>query len=326
LLQSIKKLIQKINMKKVLLSVSLVITGVFSVKAQQDIQLTQHIFDRLSFNPGFTGIDGKICATGIFRQQWSGFTGSPQTILFNAHGPVNLLRGGVGLSVFHDKIGFFSDTYARLSYSYHLNIPSINGKLGIGLSAGLVSKALNPTWVAIDPVSSDNVIPDAGVSQSTYDIAFGLYYKGPDFYVGLSSTRLTESDLSNMDYNNKRHYHVIAGWEKQLNTDWMINPYTLIKSDIAATQFDIGARVVYGNMVWLGLNYRLKDAIMPMLGYQMPLGGKNMPGMIRIGYSYDITTSQIKQYSNGSHEIMLNYCFNLQKPPTRTVTKTVRFL
>jgi hypothetical protein len=36
--------------------------------------------------------------------------------------------------------------------------------------------------------------------------------------------------------------------------------------------------------------------------------------MLRIGYSYDVTTSKLKNYSSGSHEIMLNYCFMIVKP------------
>jgi hypothetical protein len=32
-------------------------------------------------------------------------------------------------------------------------------------------------------------------------------------------------------------------------------------------------------------------------------------GRFRIGYAYDFTTSKIKQYSSGTHEIMIGYDF-----------------
>ena len=46
---------------------------------QQDYQITHYMFDNLSFNPGSAGMHNDICVTMIGRQQWSGFSGSPQT-------------------------------------------------------------------------------------------------------------------------------------------------------------------------------------------------------------------------------------------------------
>lgn len=312
-------------MRKIILSVSALFIGM-SAFAQQDFQFTQYMYDRLSFNPGFAGIDGKICATGIFRQQWSGFDGSPQTMLLNVHGPVKPLRGGLGLSVFKDKLGQFNDTYARVSYSYHLGLPT-GGTLGIGIAGGIVAKSVTASWLppdGISTISTDNAIPDANVSQTTYDLSLGLYYAGPNYYVGLSSTHLSESDLNTIGYLNKRHYYVIAGynWTLPGSGDWMLKPTIFVKSDAASTQVDISVRAMWKNMVWAGLTYRLQDAIAPIVGYQQPV--KN--GMIKIGYSYDITTSEIKNYSKGSHEIMVNYCFNLDKKPVVQKKKTVRFL
>lgn len=311
-------------MRKIILSISSLFIGVSSF-AQQDFQFTQYMYDRLSFNPGFAGIDGKICATGIFRQQWSGFDGSPQTMLLNVHGPVKAIKGGLGLSVFKDKLGQFNDTYARVSYSYHLGLGG--GILGIGVAGGMVSKSLAFSWLppdGVNTITTDNAIPDNAISQTTYDLSLGLYYAGPNYYVGLSSTHLSESDLSSLGYLNKRHYYVVAGYNYTLpgSGDWMLKPTVLVKSDAASTQVDISLRGMWRNMVWAGISYRLQDAIAPILGYQQPLG----KGMIKIGYSYDITTSEIKNYSNGSHEIMLNYCFNLDPQPKVQRKKTVRFL
>lgn len=86
----------------------------------------------------------------------------------------------------------------------------------------------------------------------------------------------------------------------------------LVKSDATSTQVDLNATFLYNNMVWLGVSYRTEDAIAPMIGYQFKPNDKSM---LRIGYSYNVATSALSNYSSGSHEVMLNYCVLLVKPP-----------
>ncbi len=309
-------------MKKVLLATALLFIGIVGY-GQQDPQFTHFMFDRLSINPGVAGIGNQICATAIYRQQWSGFDGAPQTFLFNAHGPVNALHGGLGLTVFNDQLGFENNTLARLAYSYHTTLGG-PGTLGIGVSGGMVSKSISGTWIAPDGTNgaTDVVIPQGGTSQATYDLGFGVYYKTPDLYVGLSTTHITETDLKDVNVDMARHYYVIGGYNYRINGDFTLKPGVFVKSDAASTQIDLNVSVLYNNMVWLGVTYRMADAIAPMLGYQHDFG----QSMLKIGYSYDVTTSQLKNYSSGSHEIMVNYCFTLEKPDRIQKYKNVRFL
>lgn len=310
-------------MRKILLTATAAFIGI-SAFSQQDPQFSHYMFDRLSINPGYTGIDNKICITGIFREQWAGFEGQPQTFLLNVHGPVKILRGGAGLSYYNDQLGFFKHNVARLSYAYHL--PVGRGLLGMGLSAGIISSALNPTWVAIDPVASDGAIPDASISQTTYDLGFGLYYKTDELYVGLSSTHLSESDLNTLNVKNSRHYYVLAGYDFTINPQLKLRPSTRVESDGTSTQIDLNVNALFllndKSGVWGGLGYRVKDAVVPMFGYQQVMGS----GMLKIGFSYDVTTSEIKDYSSGSIEGMVNYCFTVDKPPVIQKSKNPRFL
>lgn len=291
--------------------------------AQQDVQLTHFTFDRLSINPGFAGSKQAVCATGFFRQQWSGFDKAPTTALFNAHMPLTRAKSGVGLTVISDKLGQETNTIVRGSYAYHLeNIG--NGKLGLGVSLGMVSKALTADWIAIDGVQGDASIPDAGTSAGVLDVSLGAYYYTPKMYVGISSTHLTEGDLTDMNYSVARHYYLMAGYTKDLSSDIDLEPAILVKSDGAATIFDLNVRGIYKDMVWLGVTFRMDDAISPMAGFNY-----NFPdnrNSVKIGYSYDLTTSEIKNHSSGTHEIMLNYCKKLFKPLPKKIYKNVRFL
>ena len=292
--------------------------------AQQDPQFTQYMFDRLSVNPAVAGTGGQLCGTALLRQQWTGFDGAPKTGLLNAHMPINSISSGVGLSIYMDELGQQKSTFARAHYSFHRRFGA--GTFGIGVYVGLGSHTLGRNWLARDPVAEDTAIPTNGQSDSGFDLGAGLYYTAPTFWVGISSTHLPETELEDVSISMARHYFVQAGYEWAIggNKDYVLMPSTLIKSDGTSTQFDLNAMFLYNNMVWLGVSYRTEDAIAPMIGYQHAmLDGRSM---LRIGYSYDVTTSTLSNYSSGSHEVMLNYCVSLVKPPKEEFYRNVRFL
>ncbi len=305
-------------MKRILTIALFALIGSYSF-GQQDAQFSQNMFNKLSVNPGFAGSNDAICATLLYRQQWLGFVpgneGIPKTGLLSIDAPVKLLHGGLGLTVVNDQIGFNSSTGVRLAYAYRMNVGP--GKLGIGLDAGIYSMNMDGIWVSQNP--NDPNIPPAS-SDLKPDFDFGLYYNTTDLYVGLSSTHLAESDLtlSNANYGMARHYYLMGGYNYSLNPTWMLKPSVWIKSDLASTQYDVNLSVLYNNLVWLGASYRMKDAIVAMVGVNV--------GSFKIGYSYDVTTSNVKNYSGGSHEIMLGYCFTPNPTKPLPLNRNVRFL
>ena len=294
--------------------------------AQQDYQITHYMFDNLSFNPGSAGMHNDICVTMIGRQQWSGFTGSPQTALINVQSPVEIVRGGLGLTYISDQLGFEKNNIARLSYSYHLPIGS--GRLGIGASVGVFQKSFDAVWITPDQganhVSSyDGTIPDADANGTVPDINLGLFYKTKLLYFGLSATHLGSFNLENLNVQNVSHYWITSGFNYDLNADIELRPSILIKSDGSSSIMDINVNALYKNMIWGGLSYRIGDEIAPMFGYQHPFSDGSI---LKVGYAYGITTSVIGKYSNGSHDLMLNYCFRIAKPMNVEKSKNPRFL
>ncbi len=309
-------------MKRVLFGLFL-LTLVFTAKAQQDYQFTHYMYDKLSFNPGYAGLNKSICGTIIFREQWSGFDGNPTTALVNVHAPVKMLRGGLGFTYVSDKLGFESNNLARLSYSYHMGLGV--GDLGIGISAGILQKSIQANWITPDgtPAIDDASIAVSGANGLVPDINLGVFYQQNQLYMGISATHLYAPDLTELNISNAKHFWITAGYEYGLGPDLKLRPSILAKSDAASTQLDVNINVLYKDMIWGGVSYRVSDAIAPMVGYQNnDVGG----GTLRIGYAYDVTTSQIKGYSNGSHDIMVNYCFNLEKPKPLQKSKNPRFL
>lgn len=320
-------------MKKTLTTLALAVIAGASF-AQQDAQFSQNMFNKLSINPGFAGTNKAICATALYRQQWVSFPGAPKTGLISIDAFVNPIHGGVGLTVVSDQLGFDKTLIAKLAYSYHLVIGP--GTLGIGLEAGMMQKQLNGTWITPDNgvggETYDASIPDANAAKTVFDLGFGAYYTTDNgMFFGLSSTHLPQTTFSKDSppsttgaladiyrFQNARHYYIMAGYPFQVAQDVKIIPSILAKTDATSTQLDINARVVWRDMVWAGASYRLTDAIVALVGFEY--------NKIRIGYSFDVTTSAIKNYSNNTHEIMIGYCFKPFKPPVPAEHRNVRFL
>jgi len=315
-------------MRKTLTTLAFAVIAGVSV-AQQDAQFSQNMFNKLDINPGYAGTSKSICATALYRQQWVSFPGAPKTGLISIDAYLPPIHGGLGLTVCSDQLGFDKTFIAELAYSYHLVLGP--GVLGIGVNAGMIQKSLNGAWVSTDPYTQDAAIPDSKAATTTYDIGFGLYYTTDNgMFFGISSTHLPQNKLSavtnnpadNYQYDLARHYYVMAGYPFQINQSLKLIPSILAKTDASSTQLDINARAVYTLNptvdIWLGASYRLTDAIVALVGFEY--------NRFKFGYAFDLTTSDIKNYSNNTHEIMLNYCFKPFKNPVPAEHRNVRFL
>ncbi len=316
-------------MKKIFTTLTVALAAFTSVSfAQQDPQFTQFMHNKLIYNPGYAGTSQAICANVLYRQQWVNFPGAPKTGLISIDMPVGSLPLGIGLNVMNDQIGFSKTLFARLALAW--NKPLGAGMLGVGIDGGILQQQFNGNWITPDgPGSPDNAIPgytygnpsntNPNLNALTYDLGFGAYYTIPNkMYVGISSTHLTAQDISagsKVKYSLARHYYLMAGYTFALpNPDHAIQPNIKVKTDAASTQLDVNLTYLYKNTFWFGVSYRMQDAIAPMVGARF-LPNKSL----KVGYSYDVTTSKIKGYSAGTHEIMLGYCF-MPKPKTKVTS------
>ena len=119
----------------------LLLSLVLCSRAQQDPQFSQYIFNNLSFNPGSTGSEQAICATALHRSQWVGFEDAPVSTNFSVQSPISMLNGGLGFNILTDKIGQNEFLSLKLSYAYQLDIS--DGRLGFGLSIGVLQDGIN---------------------------------------------------------------------------------------------------------------------------------------------------------------------------------------
>mgnify|MGYP006087379603 FL=1 len=292
-----------------------IVAGSYSF-AQQDKLITHFMYDKMSLNPGETGIDEGICGAMIYRNQWDKVNGAPNSMLLNIE--ANLTRffpGGVGISMFHDQIGFNKQNNVVLNYSFPFTVSTI-GTFGAGIGVGLTNFSMAPNW---EPPTTavDNTLPGS-YSDNNLDLNFGIYLKGnADYYVGISSTHLSQSLLSSeglnpTTYQMARHYYLMGGktFENIFGSKGDIETNVLVRTDFVLTSADINARYMYHGAfnAYGGLTFRTFDAIAIMLGYEV------IPSLT-VGYSYDLTINRLSGISAGSHEIMAKYCYYLPMPP-----------
>ena len=291
-----------------------------SVTAQQDKLITHFIYDKMSLNPGKTGmgLSNGLCATSIYRNQWDKVNGAPNSAVLNIEADLNrFFPGGIGLALYHDAIGFARQNNLALNYSYPLTIGNI-GTLGLGLGVGIINYGMNPEWVP--PTNSpDNSLPTS-FAATNLDVNFGAYFNGKDFYVGISSTHLTQSLLKQQDqagfdqtYQTARHYYLMGGKKFADIAGGTIDAQVLMRTDLVKFSADINARYIYdfgdSKLGYAGMTVRTTDAIAFMFGYT-PIEN------LTVGYSYDLTLfNKLSNVSRGSHEILVKYCYNLPEPP-----------
>lgn len=288
------------------------------VMAQQDPQFSQNMFNKLWVNPATAGSSDAICAHLLYRSQWAGFTGAPTSGILSVDAPLFKNKMGAGLTINTDEIGFEQGLTAKFALSYKFDVG--NGKLGIGVDGGLVQNTIDGKFIAPDPSAVDPAIPSSAVSGGAFDLGAGMYYYSDNLYVGLSSTHLMESavDLDKFSKTYRRHYYGMIGYSIEVNPDLTIKPMVFVKNVTNNTTIDVNVNAHFGGRYWAGLSWRNQDAVVLMAGITFMEN-------IRLGYAYDYTTSQLKDYSNGSHEVMLGYCFNVKKK-VPVSTKNVRFL
>jgi type IX secretion system PorP/SprF family membrane protein len=294
--------------------------------AQQDPQFSQYMYNQLNYNPGSAGSKDAICMSALSRQQWVGLKGAPATSVFTVNAPVRpfKINSGVGVSVLTDKLGYNKNVGIKLAYAYRMDVNNGTGKLAFGISGGILNTAFNAEWhPPTDPATEDPSIPDANDSGTAFDLGFGTFYKTDNLYFGLSATNLLENPIqykTKGSYVNKRNFYLTSGYNLTLrNPQFDLQPSILIASDLVSSSVDLNMVLLYNKRIWGGVTYRLKSAIIGMVGIELSNG-------LRVGYSYDLSASELHKYNNGTHELMIGYCFNIVKEKIPHKNRSVRFL
>jgi type IX secretion system PorP/SprF family membrane protein len=276
--------------------------------AQQRPIQSLYMFDPLLINPAYAGDHVQLSATAIYRNQWVNFPGAPRTFTGTVHSGFRKVRFGLGLIFGNDQIGVHSDNSLYFAYSYRL---PLNRNTGASLSMGLQGgfNNLKSDYGKLNPKDQDIY---GSLTKFNPNFGAGLYYRDQKMYIGISIPYILNNKFIDMSNTNGiarqyRYYYVTAGTSKKISNNIKFQPSVLLRiQEKAPLSFDLNGMWVLYNVVGVGVSYRLRDAVVGLFELQLN-------NNFHVGYAYDFTTSAIRQYSNGSHEIMINYRIKISK-------------
>jgi type IX secretion system PorP/SprF family membrane protein len=310
------------------------------VHAQQRPYYTQYIMNNYIINPAVAGIENYWDVKASHRLQWVGLQDAPVTTYLTIQGPLHKSdygrenptsfhasgqnpRGtaywqnytapephsGVGFTVLNDITGPLNRFAAYGTYAYHLGL-SPHTSLSVGLSGGITQMTLNAdklnfgTAYPVDPAVGSSGL----INRIKPDIIAGVWIYSRDYFVGLALQQIIPQQIAFSNntvvlQNGKLvpHTFLTAGYRTQLSDDVSFLPSILIRYiNPLPIGFDINAKFQYQDLVWAGASYRYQDGFAAMVGV-------NISNTINIGYSYDLTTSQLNTVSKGTHEILVGF-------------------
>ena len=320
---------------RIILTCALFAVVSLTASAQQQIQLTQNIFNIMSYNPGYMGHRNAINILGTIRSQWTGFgvdsvsttnssnktrtSYAPVAYLINADLPITFLHGGVGINITSDNIGSFSNVTMNLGYAYQKVLVN-GGKLGIGVQLKLDNIVLDKN--SLNPNAEDPLISNMNQNDFMADANLGVFYSKPNsLFGGISVLNLLETKGKNTFYQEKRSFNALAGYEFRLTSLPKIKftPSILLKTDLATFQIDANILATFNDKFWGGVNYRLNDGIGLIFG----LSWKDLMA----SFSYDIPMSKlIRGGTFGSFEVVLGYGFKFNNNKGLKTQKNTRYL
>ncbi len=299
-------------------------------------------------NPANTGFlpDADYRLGASYRNQWSSILADPYKTT-SVFGDAQVMRNkidngwlGLGGVILNDVSGSGSlrstQVYASMAYHQMLGIASL---LSAGINLGAVNKQIDMSKLKFpdqfNGVFFDNSIPTSVVlnSNSVYflDIQTGLNYAYfPDqktyLNVGYSIQHVnhpletffsSNADSARLPLRHIGYVNALLRVEDRV----IINPNIYYTYQAGASELMGGINANYkltpdgDKQLIAGLYYRLGDAVIPMLGFQL----KN----IKFTFSYDATVSALQNFNNmrGANEMNItNYgYYNQYNSDTRKV-------
>jgi type IX secretion system PorP/SprF family membrane protein len=303
---------------------NLILLGLFYVSFHsmaQDPTFTQFYSNPVYLNPALAGSSGCPRIALNYRNQWPQLTGNYITYAAAYDTYAKNLSGGVGIMAMHDQQGQGTIQTSMIAgtYSYYLKV---NRKFRImfGGQAAYFQKYLDWNKLTfgdmIDPrrgfIYQTGDVPRGNGSHGFFDVSAGMVGFTKNFYFGVAAHHLNRPDESMILGDSRLPIRITGhmganiklGQRGRYSSNTTLMPNVIYQYQNGFQQFNIGAYLKYESFT-IGAWYRNRDAFIVSLGITTE--------KFRIGYSYDLTVSQLGGVSGGSHEISMGINLKCKK-------------
>lgn len=288
----------------------------------QDLHFSQFFNSPLTTNPANTGFipDADYRIGAHYRNQYSSIMSVPYKTI-SIYGDAQVFRDrlengwlGLGAVLLRDVAGSGSltSTKAYASVAYHQMLGN-SGLLTAGFNLGWANKRIDQSKLKFpdqfDGKFFDNNIPTSVVlsrnNVSYFDLQAGMnyaYFPTENVYINagysihhvnrpLESFLDASADTTRIDMRHIGFLNAIL----KVNENVIINPNAYFTTQAKASELVLGLNGAYNlsgdgeKQLIAGLYYRVGDAVVPMLGFEL----KN----VRFTLSYDATISSLKSFN-----------------------------
>jgi type IX secretion system PorP/SprF family membrane protein len=260
------------------------------------------MFNTLAVNPAYAGSADVFTVMALSRHQWVGFAGAPSTQTVLGHTPLPNRNMALGLSLLNDRIGPTHQTGAYLDYAYRIRTGA-DTRLAFGLKGGMnIYQADLATLATVDPDAANASVR----GKALPNFGFGLFWHSSRYYAGLSIPKLLQNEVAALAPGlatavETRHFFLMGGYVFDIDRGLKFKPSFMLRMVKGApVSIDLNANFLLRERIWLGAMYRLGNSFGVLGQYQVN-------DQFRVGYAFDLTTTRIRAYNAGTHELMLNY-------------------
>jgi len=299
----------------------------------QDLHFSQFFNNPLLTNPANTGFipDADFRLGASYRNQYSNIMSVPYKTM-SIYGDAQVFRDrietgwmGLGGAILRDVAGSGSLTSTKIygSIAYHQML-GLSSLLTAGFNVGWANKRVDQSKLTF-PDQFDGKFFDATLptsvqllnnSVSYFDLQAGInyaYFPTEDIYINAGysihhvnrpkETFFEDDETSRLDM---RHIGFINAILK-MSDKVIINPTGYYTNMAKASELIVGMNAAYNlsgdgdKQIIGGLFYRYGDAVIPTIGLEI--------NHIRFTFSYDVTTSSLKNFNHsfGADEFNLLY-------------------
>lgn len=272
---------------------------------QQYPVFTQYYFNELVINPAYAGAQVQLSMTAMYRNQWINYPGAPKTYNISGHTALAKNKVGVGLMINHDEIGSYKNEHIYASYAYKIHFHEAT--LSMGLQAGI--NLLGADYSKLDLQTTNDPSFYNILNTVKPNFGAGLFFSKKNFFIGLSVPFIINNRIANTvegllgQLKESRYYFLRSGVVLPLDrfNKVKINPSFLIRTQEGQPlSVDLNNAFIFYDVFSAGVSYRTGDALITFIDLKIS-------EKFHFGYSYDWTRSDLNNFSNGTHEFMINY-------------------